>query len=646
MVDGIRDTLGLGATLATFRGAELERTEARHPWIDRTSLVILGDHVTLEAGTGCVHTAPGHGQEDYVVGSRYDLDVYAPVDAAGCFTADVPEYRGRAVADCDGDIVAMLGERGALMASSKFGHSYPHCWRCKRPVLFRATEQWFLSMEHDDLRVRALSAIDEVRWVPSWGRERIHGMIANRPDWCLSRQRSWGVPIVAARCKNCDDVTTSPAMVRRAADVIAAEGSDAWWARPIEEFLDDGMACAKCASTDFGRSDDILDVWFDSGVSFASVVEADYGTDDVAELYLEGSDQHRGWFHTSLLSSVANRRRAPYKTVLTHGFVLDGDGRKMSKSLGNVIAPDSIIKQYGADLLRLWVAAEDYRDDVRISGEILKRLADSYRRFRNTARNLLGNVGDFDPARHTVPFDELEDLDKWILGRLGAFIDRCRAAYDAYEFHVVYHALNNFCSVDLSAQYFDIAKDRLYCSATDDRSRRSAQTAMREVLLALPRVMAPVLSFTADEIWKSIPARGDLSDSVFLTDFPEPDPAWADEELARRFERLWELRAVGTRALEAARSAGDIGNSLEARLELAAAGEDYELLASFGEEGLAELLIVSELALVAADETAATVSTPDGEKCERCWKRAATVGASSDHPTLCARCTAAVERAA
>jgi isoleucyl-tRNA synthetase len=640
MVEGLRDRLGLGAVLARFPGAALEGVVARHPWLDRASPVCLGEHVTLEAGTGCVHTAPGHGQEDYVLGQRYGLDVYAPVDAGGRFTSDVAEFQGRLVFDTDADIVELLRGRGALLHSARYRHSYPHCWRCKRPVIFRATDQWFLSMDATGLRARALSAIDGTRWIPSWGRDRIAGMVANRPDWCLSRQRAWGVPVIAVRCEACGDSFTSSALARHAADMFETEGADVWFTAPIERLLSRGIACPGCKSAGpFERESDILDVWFDSGVSYAAVVEKGFGPETIADLYLEGSDQHRGWFHSALLASVTTRERAPYKAVLTHGFVLDGDGRKMSKSLGNVVAPQKIVQQYGADILRLWVAAEDYRDDVRISDEIMKRLADSYRRIRNTARNLLANLYDYDPDRHTVDPGDLEELDRWALTRLASLVRRCREAYEAYEFHVVYHALNNFCSVDMSALYFDIVKDRVYCSAPDSTARRSAQSAMHEILSALARIVAPILPFTADEIWRALwPRSADAC--VFAADFPSVHEAWEDVDLDARWERVWRIRNDVTRALEDRRKTGAIGHSLEARVRIVAPPEDVETLARVGVDKLAAVYIVSgvELVTTGAGTVSVEVLPPAGAKCGRCWNWLPTVGSHPDHPELCDRC--------
>jgi len=640
LLESLASHFPIGRVLATFPGAELEGLRARHPWVDRDSPVILGEHVTLESGSGCVHTAPGHGHDDYVVGRRYGLPAYAPVGPDGCFTFEVPEFEGRFVFEADRAVVDFLAERGSLLAEAPLEHSYPHCWRCKKAILFRATDQWFLSMEEGDLRGRALRAIDGVRWIPAWGRERIHGMVANRPDWCLSRQRSWGVPIPALHCKGCGNVEASAELARRAAGLFAMEGADAWFARPIEDLVPPGLRCSACDGDAFERETDILDVWFDSGVSFAAVVEPDFGEETVADLYLEGSDQHRGWFHSALLASVATRGRAPYRAVLTHGFVLDGEGRKMSKSLGNVVAPQDILKTYGADILRLWVASEDYSDDVRISDEILKRQADSYRRIRNTARNLLANLADFEPDTQAVPYTQLAEIDRWVLHRLGEFLGRCRRAYDDCQFHIVFHALNNFCSVDLSALYFDAVKDRLYTSGRDSAARRSAQTAMHEILMALVRVISPILCFTADEIWRAIPAsRRGGAPSVFVTEFPASLPQWCDEELAARWDRVWEIRQAVTKALEEKRREGVLGQSLEARVRLSAPPADLAVLSGLGERGLCEVFIVSQVEVVAGKgQLAVEIERAGGAKCGRCWNWAETVGTFADHPELCGRC--------
>ena len=639
--------------VAEFRGSELEGARARHPWIDRESLVISGDHVTLEAGTGLVHTAPGHGQEDYEVGQQYGLDVYAPVDARGRFTSDVADLAGRFVFDADVDIIARLRENGSLVAAEKISHSYPHCWRCKNPVIFRATDQWFVSMEKGDLRRRVLDAIDRVRWIPDWGRERIRGMMESRPDWCISRQRNWGVPIVAFFCTGCEEPLFSRPIADHVAALFEREGADAWFERPAGELLPSDMRCAKCGASEFRKEQDILDVWFDSGMSHAAVLEQREELRWPADLYLEGSDQHRGWFHTSLLTSVATRGRAPYDAVLTHGFFVDAAGRKMSKSAGTGLSPQDITEKHGAEILRLWVAAEDYRNDMRISQEIVGRLVESFRRIRNTARFLIANLYDFDPSRDAVSADSFVELDRWILARTRALVERCRKAYFDYEFHLVYHALNNFCGVDLSALYLDIAKDRLYCSRATGPARRSAQTTLWRILDSLVRIMAPILSFTAEEIWRYVPSVGVRPESVLLADFPVPEDDPEADSLLATWERLLTIREAVTKALEDARQSGEIGHSLDARvrLQLDLRGEAGRLLSDRIDD-LATLFIVSQVEF-AADLSSeressivpglrVAIDRAAGQKCARCWNYRTSVGSVPEHPSICAPCVSAL----
>ena len=636
--------------LRRFRGRDLEGARVRHPWLERVVPIVLADYVTLESGTGLVHTAPGHGQEDYETGLRYGLDVLAPVDERGRFTDAVPEWAGERVFDADAKIVAHLRHAGALLAAEDFTHSYPHCWRCKSPIVFRATEQWFLGMERGGVRARALAEIDRVRWIPEWGRERIHNMIATRPDWCLSRQRAWGVPLVAVYCEECGEPCTSQALCDHVAAIFARESADAWFVRPTAELVPPGTRCGRCGGTRFRRENDILDVWFDSGVSWLAVVERRPELGGRADLYLEGSDQHRGWFHSALLTGVAIEGRAPYDIVLTHGFTLDGAGRKMSKSLGNVIAPEEVIARHGAEVLRLWVAAEDYREDVRISEEILAQLVEAYRRLRNTTRFLLANLYDFDPARDAVPVPELPALDRWALHRTHALVERVRAAYDAYEFHVIFHALNNFCSVDLSSIYLDVRKDRLYCDRAEGRERRATQTVLAAVADALVRLMAPVLSFTAEEAWAFLPGTGRV-DSVFLAGLPDAPAAWRDDALAARFDRLLDVRAAVTKALETARQAGVVKQASEARIVLGVDGDDAlrTLLVADAEE-LAPLLLAADVTL--GDGVGGTpspvvpglrvgIERAAGAKCARCWITRA-LGVDPAHPDLCERCAAVV----
>jgi isoleucyl-tRNA synthetase len=625
----------------------LEGREAEHPLYRRPSEVILADYVTLEAGTGLVHTAPGHGREDYESGLRYGLDIYSPVDAEGRFTDEVEFFAGQRVFEANKAVNEMLRERGALLHVSEVTHSYPHCWRCKGPVIFRATEQWFISMEEDGLRERALGEVGRVSWVPSYGEERIRAMLEGRPDWCISRQRSWGVPIVMFYCSGCGKPFATYATVDHVAKIFEKEGADAWYSRPVEELMPPGTTCPRCGSPGpFTKETDILDVWFDSGVSHAAVLERRQALSWPADMYLEGSDQHRGWFQSSLLTAVGTRGQAPYRTVLTHGFVVDGEGRKMSKSLGNVIAPEEVIKSHGAEILRLWVAAEDYRDDIRLSGEILSRLTEAYRRIRNTARFLLGNLADFDPARDALPYSRLPEIDRFALHRLQSLIARLRRAYERFEFHAVYHGLHNFCVVDMSSFYLDVLKDRLYTSPAASEARRCAQTVLYEVLRVLVRLMAPVLAFTGEEIWDHMP--GAKEPSVHLAAMPEVRAEYEDSRLAERWERLLEVRSEVLKPLEAARKERLIGHSLEAAVTLYPDETLAGFLAPYAGE-LATLFIVSEAVLAGGEppagafrsETlplAVVVEKARGAKCERCWMRLPSVGESEAAPTLCRRC--------
>jgi isoleucyl-tRNA synthetase len=623
--------------VATLEGRALEGVRYRHPFMERECPVILGEHVTLEAGTGLVHTAPGHGQEDYVVGLRYGLEVLNPVDGAGRFTAEAGPYAGKKILEANADIVNDLHASGHLLSdpSAKLKHSYPHCWRCHNPVVFRATDQWFLSLEHAGLRQKALAEIDRVRWIPRWGRDRIYGMIESRPDWCLSRQRTWGVPIPVFYCEACGEPLVSPKVMEHVARAFEEEGIEAWYRRSPSAFTQ-GETCA-CGKAEFRREQDILDVWWDSGVSWSAVAEKE-GLGVPVDLYLEGSDQHRGWFHSSLLTGVAVRGGAPYEAVLTHGFVLDAQGKAMSKSLGNTVAPEEIIKRYGADILRLWVSAADYRDDVRIGDEIIAGLAEGYRKIRNTLRYALGALDGFDPARDAVPLDELEPLDRWALAKLAAWDEKVKAAYEDYEFHVAYHATMQLCAVDLSALYFDVIKDRLYTWKKDGKPRRSAQTVLWIVAQDLMRLLAPVLSFTASEGWAHLPGRP--AESVFLAGLPSRERPKDADALEARYGRLFEVRAVVQGKLEEARRAKLIGSGLEASVTVRAEGEQLRLL----EEARAELpalFIVSKVALEPGPLSAEVARAP-GVKCERCWIYAEDVGASSEHPTVCAKCASAL----
>jgi len=633
-------------TRGAWAGAELEGVICQHPWMEREVPVVLGEYVHTEQGTGCVHTAPGHGTEDYETGLRYGLKVENPVDDEGRFLPTLPLFGGMRVWDANPKIVAELRRRGNLLAEGIVDHTYPHCWRCKNPTIFRATEQWFISMEKNGLRQRGLEEIRKVKWIPPWGEERIYNMILTRPDWVISRQRAWGVPIAVFYCQACQYVLAEQHLMERVADLMEREGADVWFLKGPQELLPPGTRCPHCGGTQFSKEDDILDVWFDSGVSQAAVLETRPDQHWPAEMYLEGSDQHRGWFHSSLLAAVGTRGRAPYKEVLTHGFVVDGEGRKMSKSLGNVIAPQEVMSSYGAEILRLWVAAEDYRDDVRLSTEILTRLVEGYRRIRNTCRYLLGNLYDFDPRQHLVPREALLEIDRFILHRLQKVAGRLLRAYEKYEFHILFHALHNFCAVDLSAFYLDVLKDRVYTSAATSPERRAAQTAMFLLLEGITRLMAPVLSFTADEVWSYLPRRGGEAGSVHLAEFPQVDETVLDEALGERWERLLGVRDEVLKVLEAARQRKLIGNALEAKVEILAGHALLPFLRGYAKD-LPTIFIVSAVDLKPAPagspELSVVVHRAPGKKCERCWVYRESVGQSAEYPTVCDRCVAVLK---
>ncbi len=685
--------------LARFPGAKLDRLECRHPWIDRPSLLMLGEHVTLggeadaevqldvreardprktgKSGTGCVHTAPGHGHDDFVIGKRYGLDIYCPVDNAGRFTPEVEHFAGQNVFEANPKIVEFMRERSVLLFTESYEHRYPHCWRCKNPVIFRATPQWFISMdraggpvvERDEdgrdrsnftenfsdsntssgtsLRKAAIDEIERVQWIPAWGADRMRNMFKGRPDWCVSRQRIWGVSIPVFYCAKCTEAVADPEIINSVADVFEKESADAWYTREASELLPQGYTCRKCGASEWIKESDILDVWFDSGASSVAVLENREELSWPADVYIEGGDQFRGWFNSSLVVGLAVHDRAPYKTVLTHGWTLDAQGKSMHKSAGNAVPPEEVIKESGAEILRLWCASSNYFDDMRCSAEILQRVTDGYRKLRNTARFALGNLHGFDPARDSVPEAELLEIDRWALAELDLVIGKVREAYDGYEFHGVYHTLYNFCTVTLSARYFDIIKDRLYTFAPRNKARRSAQTALHRIAGALARMLAPILAFTADEIWENLPASDDQlrAASVHLGMFPEPEQR-VDEALRSDWEQLFEIREDVLRALEESRIAKHIGSSLEARVEIAASGDALELLERHGAD-LRYLFIVSQTAVTRAEEGASGVvikiRPAAGEKCERCWNYSTHVGESSRYPNVCERCIAALE---
>ena len=638
--------------VATFAGPDLERLHYHHPLTGGQGLFILADHVTLDQGTGLVHTAPGHGAEDFVVGCKYGLEPYAPLDNSGRFTAAVERWQGVQVFAANPAIVEALREQDVLVAAAKLEHSYPHCWRCKNPVIFRATTQWFIRMDRNELRERSLAALHAVRWVPPWGEARIEGMVANRPDWCISRQLWWGVPIAVFTCAGCGADTVDESVFDRIREVFAARGADAWFELEARELLPEGYACPACGSSSFNKETDILDVWFDSGVSHLAVCDtARYGLSWPADLYVEGQDQYRGWFQSSLVASVGLKGKAPFAEVLTHGFVVDADGRKMSKSLGNVVTPQTLLERYGADILRLWTAMVDSREDLRISDEIMARNADAYRKIRNTFRFLLGNLGDFDPARDQVPLDTVDGLDGLVLRRAAELCRAVTDAYRSYELSTIYHRLLNFCTVDLSSLYLDVLKDRLYCDHPDDPARRRSQTAVYRICEALTTMVAPILSFTAEDVWSHLP--GERTASVHLAAFADLAAVPAAPELDEPWRRLLALRETAQRQLEVLRQSGTIGKSEEAEVRIG--GTTAQLEADLAAAGatLTQLLIVSSAVVGGVDGGDAVDAYPGlllssaaypGETCARCWRRFPRLVADPARPELCERCHGVVQR--
>lgn len=625
--------------VGTMKGIEFEYMKAQHPFLDRESLVIVGDHVTLESGTGCVHTAPGHGVEDYDVCKNYpEIPIVVPVDADGRLTEEAGQFAGLLTGDANKPIAQHLDSIGALFALKKIIHQYPHCWRCKNPVLFRATDQWFCSVE--DFKDEAVKAINEVEWIPGWGKERITSMVKERKDWCISRQRKWGVPIPIFFCKDCGEPYIDRDAMMAVAYLFRKEGSDAWFKYDASEILPEGTKCPKCGGTHFNKEQDIMDVWFDSGSSHAAVLEQRDYLKWPADLYLEGADQYRGWFQSSLLTSVATKGTAPYKAVLTHGWVVDGEGRKMSKSLGNGIDPQEIVEQYGADVLRLWVASSDYHADIRISKDILKQLSEAYRKIRNTARYILGNLNDFNPDTDMVDVKDLYPIDKWAIAKLNELNDKVRAGYDAYEFHQVYHSIHNFCVVDMSNFYLDVLKDRLYTEKADSASRRAAQTTIYMILDAMTRMISPILAYTSDEIWRYMPHGSNCDkECVLFNEMPAKVDVDIDAEFMARWDRIHELRDLVKKSIEVAVKNKLIKSSLESKIVLTCGGDNYEFVNSVLGE-LTAVFIVSKVELVKgdSDEINVVVEKAEGEKCERCWVYSDTVGQNSEHPTLCARC--------
>ncbi|MBQ8541129.1 MAG: isoleucine--tRNA ligase [Clostridia bacterium] len=626
-------------TVATVKGSELEYVKCYHPFIDRESLIIVGDHVTLDAGTGCVHTAPGHGVEDYIVCQKYkEIPIIVPVDSKGYLNELAGEFNGLFYEKSNDKIIERLKSDNALFAITPIIHQYPHCWRCHEPIVFRATEQWFASVE--DIKEEAVKAIEGVKWIPGWGEDRIKSMVMDRNDWCISRQRTWGVPIPIFYCEECKKPLVTDESIDAVATLFGEKGSVAWVTDAPEDILPAGTAC-ECGCTKFTKEKDIMDVWFDSGSSHAGVLDVKKSLTFPADVYLEGNDQYRGWFQSSLLTSVAARGCAPYKTVITHGMIVDQTGAKMSKSKGNGIAPSDIIEKYGADILRLWVVSADYKTDMRISDEILKQLSEAYRKIRNTARYILGNIADFNPDCDAVSYGEMEELDKWALNSLNKLVEKVTAAYESYEFHMIYHNIHNFCVVDMSNVYLDIIKDRLYTQKADSKSRRSAQSAMYIVLDSLVKLIAPVLCYTAEEIWSYMPhVKNSEEFSVLMNDMPKVNSEYANAAVEEKWAKILEVRERVLKALEEARAEKKIGKSLEASVAITATA-DYEFLKSI-ENDLAEIFIVSSVS-VSEGEDNITIAAAEGEKCERCWTVSKTVGTVAGHPTICARCAANLE---
>lgn len=649
-------------------GSELDLAKFEHPlahfapetYGDRTIYVLEGNHVTLDAGTGCVHTAPGHGVDDFEVYKTYEnagklhQPIICPVDEKGHMTAEAGEFLvGKTIWEAEGPVISTLAHEGRLLGKKSLHHQYAHCWRCKQPVIYRATDQWFASI--NDFRDKALKAVDDTRFIPSWGHDRLYNMIRDRQDWCISRQRSWGVPIPAFYCDDCGKWIITPETMKKVEEIVEKEGTDAWWAHSVEELLPEGFKCPHCGGTHFHKEKDIMDVWFDSGSTWNGVLRDPHEESwkDMSypcDLYLEGSDQHRGWFHSSLLTSVAVNGHAPYKAVLTHGFTMDGEGRKMSKSVGNVVAPQDVINKYGADVMRLWISSVDYQGDVRLSDKIVKSMSDVYRKIRNTFRYLLGNLSDFDPKTDSVAYADMEELDRWALLRMEQVKETVLKAYDDYEFHVMYHAVHNFCTVDLSAIYLDILKDRLYTEKADSKLRRSAQTAMYEILTTLVRLVAPVLCFTSEEVWQALPNKEEREWSVHMSDMPKVNEAYLDKALDEKWKKRLAVRSVAMKALEEARQAKVIGHPLDAEVTVYADGEAYDIVKAMEKE-LADFLLVSQTHIVSgtaeAPENAASneegtvkasVAVCTLAKCKRCWKRSADVDADPKHPGVCARC--------
>jgi len=645
LIPVLAETLGFEKThiLATFPGKEMEGLKAKHPFIDRESLFVLADYVTLDQGTGAVHTAPGHGYDDYLTGLKYKMDIYTPVDAEGKFISDIEKYAGLNVFKANNVIVEDMKKDGTLLKAENIVHSYPHCWRCKQPVIFRATAQWFISMDKSSLRKKSLEEIKKVQWIPSWAEERMKDMVEMRPDWCISRQRSWGVPIPSFYCRKCGAVIANEKIALHIADIFTREGTNSWFIKSAEDLLPLNTKCAECGSDRFEKENNILDVWFESGASH-SILGKREDLPWPADVYIEGHDQYRGWFNSSLLVGVAAKNKSPFKTCIIHGFVLDEKGRAMSKSLGNIIEPKEIVSINGAEILRLWIAMLNYKEDARFGKETMQRLKEAYRKIRNTWRFILGNVYDFIPDKESIALQDMDMFDRWMLEKFARVGRKILKAYDEYEYHTVFHTAYNFFTVDLSSYYLDVLKDRLYCSGKNSKIRKSAQTALMQILKDTLILMAPILPFTTDEAWENMPDSKNKSKSVHLELFPDFQKPRLAEELFEEWEKLAPVRELVLKELEIAREGKLIGNSLEASVNLLVPAAHMNLIRKY-ETRLASIFIVSDVsvAVSSGDELVVNIFRVKLEKCQRCWNYSSYVGESMDYPEFCKRCEEVVK---